>query len=92
MTTDELMELAAEKAIKEVNWESIEFLFKPSNMFELLLRIDFHGMVKKAKQWAADDSPDALPWRFRREPGAQMQLAIDQEAFYRKLKEHRDKQ
>ena len=44
MTTKELMELSAEKALSELSWNSIEFLMRPSNGLELLLRMDFEGM------------------------------------------------
>ena len=66
MTRDELMNMAAEKAVNELSWENIEWLFRPSNMLELLLRIDFKGMRQKIFDWATDESPDAMPHRFRR--------------------------
>lgn len=52
MTKSELMELCAEKAVQELEWESIEFLFRPSNLLELFLRLDFDGMSSKIKEWA----------------------------------------
>ncbi len=79
MTRDELMKKAAEKAVAENSWESIEFLFQPSTMLELLLRNDFEGtrrLVAECAEWITD-SPD-----FRR-----VRRAIEVEEFFRKLKE-----
>ncbi len=87
MTQDELMTLAAEKAVKELSWESIEFLFRPQTQLELFLRLDFEGMKQKINEWWADDSPDAMPFRFRAEPGRLMDAAVKREEFYRKVKE-----
>ena len=92
MTTDELTQLAAEKAIKENSWESIEYLFRPSTMLELLLRLDFDGMVQKINDWAADMSPGAMPWRHRSPYTAQMSAAIKREEFYRKLVQLKEEQ
>ena len=47
MTRDELMRLAAEKAVAELSWDSIEFLLRPKTALELLLRLDFEGMKRK---------------------------------------------
>jgi hypothetical protein len=91
MDRDELMQLAADKAIHEVSWESIEFLFRPATMMELLLRMDLEGMRAKIYEWAGDDSPDALPHRFRPEPFRLMLRAIQVEEFYRMLKATRDR-
>jgi hypothetical protein len=85
MTADEMMELAADKAIHEMSWESIEWLFQPVTQFELLVRIDLEGMREAAAKWLADDSPDAMPHRFRDEPYAIMQAAIRREEFYREM-------
>jgi len=81
------MELTLEK-IKEENLsdKSIEYLFQPRTCFELLLRLDFEGMKKKAYQWLTDESPDAMPHRFRHEPWTEMNRAIQVEEFYRKIK------
>ena len=35
MDTEELMKLAAEKAVKELDWESIEYLLKPTSVGDL---------------------------------------------------------
>lgn len=85
MTRDELIRLSAEKVLREESWESIEYLFKPVTAFELLLRLDFEGMQKKISDWFFDDSPDAMPHRFRSPYLAQMQAAVDVEKFYREM-------
>lgn len=86
MTLDEIMQLSAEKALREVSWEGIEFLFRPRTLFELLLRIDLEGMEKKVTDWFFDMSPDAIPHRFRREPLGNMQRGIAVEKFYRQIR------
>lgn len=86
MTRDELMQMAAEKAINEISWESIEFLFRPSTMFELLLRTDFEGTKSIVTKWATDDNPSATPYRLRATPLRIMHQCIEVEEFYRKLK------
>lgn len=86
MDRDTLMQLAAEKAVDELSWESIEFLFRPTNQFELLLRLDFDGMRHRVNLWWTDESPDAMPFRFRGEAGAPMERAIKTEEFYRRMK------
>jgi len=90
MTRDELMQLAAAKAVDELEWKSIEWLFQPGNMLELLLRLDFEGMKTKIYEWAADDAPDAMPFRFRGPFIHQMQHAIEVEEFYRAMVSIRD--
>ncbi len=85
MTTDEIMKMAAEKAFQEVSWESIEYLFRPSNVLELLLRSDFEGTKKKINDWFLDESPDAMPWRFRSAEGASLLRAVKAEEFYREI-------
>lgn len=87
MTREELMQLAAEKAISEVSWDSIEFLFRPSTMFELLLRVDFEGTKSLVERWVCDDGPSAMPHRFRSVPLNIMRKHIEIEEFYRKLRE-----
>jgi len=47
MTQDDLLAMSAEKAIDELSWESIEFLFKPQTTLELLLRQDFENTKKQ---------------------------------------------
>lgn len=86
MDRDEIMQLAAEKAVCELSWDSIEFLFRPATMLELFLRFDFDGMQQKIYDWAGDNSPDALPHRFRPAPFSLMLRAIEVEKFYHKLK------
>ena len=86
MTRDEIMQLAADKAVREFSWEGIEWLFQPQSMFELLLRIDLDGMEKKVTDWFFDMSPDAVPHRFRPHYLGVMQQAIEVEKFYRLLK------
>jgi len=91
MTRDELMRLAAEKALREVSWESIEFLFRPVNGLELLLRLDFDGARRKVDAWCADDSPQAMPHRFRAPHIAEMLAAVRREEFYREMVAARDR-
>ena len=86
MDRNEIMQLAAEKAIHEMSWESIKFLFRPGTMLELFLRLDFNNTQKKIYEWAGDDSPDAIPHRFRSEPFSMMLRAIEVEKFYQRLK------
>lgn len=83
---ESLMEMAAEKAIKELSWDSIEWLFKPVTMFELFLRFDLGGMKAKDTEWIIDDSPGAMPFRHRPPFATQMRRAIEVEEFYLKLK------
>ena len=85
MEREELMRLAADKAVREVSWKSIEFLFQPYNVLELLLRIDFEGMSKKINDWMWDNSPDAMPHRFRAPYITQLLGAIRREEFYQRM-------
>jgi len=91
MNTDELMAMAVAKAIKEVSWESIEFLFKPMNQGELLLRLDFEGMKGRVYSAFVDDAPDAMPFRFRSDYWPVWKRAIWKEEFYIKLKNAHNK-
>jgi len=91
MQRDELMKMAADKAVNELTWESIEYLFRPSNVYELLLRIDFEGTVKMTEDAMVDDSPAAMPWCFRREYYAPTNRAIKVERFYRQCKAAHEK-
>ena len=91
MTQQEIMQMAAEKAVNELSWKSIEFLFQPTNMLELYLRLDLDGMRQKIHDWANDDSPNAMPHRFRPKHLKQMLRAIEVEEFYQKMKSIRDK-
>ena len=91
MTTEELMQLSAEKAVQEMSWESIEYLFRPTTMLELLLRIDFDGMKGKIYAWMSDDSPRAMPHRFRDPYVAPLLTAIKVEEFYHAMKAAHDK-
>jgi hypothetical protein len=86
MTRNELMTMAAEKAAKEVSLESIEFLFRPATLFELLLRSDFDGTVQKFHEALADDGPDAMPHRLRSSHCAVGLRTIEVERFYREIK------
>lgn len=85
MTTDELMRLSADKAIRECSWDSIKWLFRPANMLELLLRLDFDGMKQKICDWCGDDSPEAMPYRFRGPYISKLTRAIEREEFWRTL-------
>lgn len=85
MTNEELMQLSAEKALREMSWESIEFLFHPVSGVELLLRLDFKGAKQKIYDWCGDNSPDAMPHRFRPPYVSQLLGAIKREEFYREM-------
>jgi hypothetical protein len=61
-----------------MSWESIEFLFRPATMLELLLRMDLAGMQQKIYEWVGDDGPDACPHRFRSEPFSAMLRQLHQ--------------
>lgn len=86
MTRDELMAMAAEKAAAEVSLESIEFLFRPTTLFELLLRSDFNGTLRKFSEAVMDDSPGAVPRRSRSELFEAGWRAIEVERFYRGIR------
>lgn len=81
MTLDELMSMAAEKAAKELSKESIEFLFKPITMFDLLLRSDFEGMTHKFYEAIKHDL-------LTNEACVQGQRRIQIEEFYRKIRDY----
>ncbi len=83
MNTSEAFKLGAEKLVSELSWDSIEFLFKPTNMGELLLRLDFKGFKAMVYEAFVNDAPDAMPWRFRGAYWPAWKWAIDKEAFYR---------
>lgn len=85
MDREELYQLSAEKAVAELSWESIEWLCKPLNGFELLLRVSFKGARQAAYDWLVDDSPAAMPHRFRGPYWDQLDECIKFEEFYRKL-------
>jgi len=85
MTSEELMRLSAEKAIHEISEESIEFLFRPLDGMELLLRLDFKGTKQKIHDWIADNSPNAMPHRFRPPYTSRLLGMIKREEFYRKM-------
>jgi len=85
MTGEELMRLSAKKALREMSWDSIEFLFRPVDGVELLLRLDFEGTKRKIYDWMADDSPDAMPHRFRPPVKHKLFGMIKREGFYREI-------
>lgn len=85
-----LIEFAVDKVVREANWEEIEDSFRPITGVDLLLRLDFEGMKKKITEWFVDNSPDAMPHRFRGPYLREMNLAIAREDFYRKLKEKKN--
>lgn len=85
MTREELMRLCAEKAVREMSWDSIEFLFRPVTGVDLLLRLDFDGMKQKISDWITDDSPGAMPFRFRDPHIAELRGIVKREEFYRAM-------
>ena len=90
MTREELMAMAVEKAAREVSLESIEFLFRPSTLFAVLLRNDFDGTVRKFWGAVIDDSPSVIPHRIRHVANGEAVAAgsrlIEIEEFYRAIK------
>ena len=86
MSTKELFELSAEKAVRELDRKSIESLFKPQTQLELLLRLDLDGMRAKIHEWISDNGPTAMPHRFRPPYVAAMLHAIEAEEFYRLIR------
>lgn len=84
-TVESIMSMAAEKAVREEEWETIEWLFAPTTQFELLLRWDFDDIVAKFYEWFVDDSPSAMPKRHRYVPYQIGKQAIDREQFYRQM-------
>ncbi len=89
MTTEELMRLSAEKALRELSWKSIEFLLRPANQLELLLRLDFECTRRKIFDWCVDDSPSAMPYRFRGPYVSELLNTVKREEFYRELDRQR---
>jgi len=90
MTREELMAMAVEKAAREISLESIEFLFRPATLFEVLLRNDFDGTVRKFWDAVTDSSPNAMPHRIRHVANGEAvrvgSRAIEVEEFYRAIK------
>ena len=84
--TKDVYKLGAEKAVAELEWDSIEWLFKPMNAGELLLRLDFEGFKKLVYEALVNDAPDAMPFRHRGPYWKAWQWAIDKERFYRECK------
>ena len=91
MYREDIMELCAEKALRDNSWETIEYLFRPSTVLELLLRISFEEMKKKFSEWVCDNPPGAMPHRFRGPYMPQIERAIKVEEFFRKLKDEQAK-
>lgn len=91
MDRNELMQKAANKAVQELSWESIEFLFRPITGVDLLLRLNFEGMKQKIYDWCSDNSPSAMPHRFRPPYVSELLRAIKREEFYREMKTAKDK-
>ncbi len=84
MTRDELMEMSVEEASHEVSWDSIEFLFSPSNILELLLRMNFDGMRIRVEEWISYGTQERLYILDL----LYLRRAIQVEEFYRQLKQH----
>ncbi len=90
METAELMQLSAIKALDEVSWESIEYLFKPTTFGELLCRLCLEDVKQKAHEWIHTTHPSAMPHRFRGPYIRELNLVIQREEFYRAMKELHD--
>lgn len=78
MTRDEIMTMAAAKAAKEVSRESIEFLFRPCTLFEVLLRNDFEGTTNKFYTEVLNSNAACTTW-------SQGIRIIAVERFYREI-------
>ncbi len=65
VNTNEAFKLGAVKLVSEMSWDSIEFLFKPTNAGELLLRLDFEGFKEKVYEAFGTNAPDAMPHRYQ---------------------------
>ena len=75
-----LMALDPEVAIKKLRWDSIEWLFKPTNVCELMLRLDLEGTKSKVIQWLSDAEVSPVMVK-------EVNALIKAEEFYLKLKE-----
>ncbi len=82
MTRNDLMQFTPEDAPRELEWESIEYLFRPRTQLELLLRWNFEGMRDKIYEWCIGDFPGAMPHKLRPE----LKAVIAREEFYRRMK------
>ena len=82
MTTDELLQLAAEKAAREVSDESLEFLFRPSSLLELLLRLDLTG----TKQLLHESLHTGTIGRVTMRDLAWCDRCVELETLYRQIK------
>ena len=86
MDTEELMKLAAEKAVKELDWESIEYLLKPTSVGELLLRLNYVSTVKAVINSFYGDNPLMVP---KSQMGKDWKFAMRKETFYQECKKAR---
>ena len=88
MTRDELMTLTADNAAAELELESIEFLFKPRTMLELLLRLNFQGtkntILKGIVEHPEDQYHSREPYS-RKDAYGMMRKAIKVEEFHRAI-------
>lgn len=87
MDSETLMTMAAEKAAKEVDRESLEFLFRPSNVFELLVRIDLEGMERKITEFILETPM----WQLKSWPLREVEQVIKREKFYRLVRSKYDR-
>lgn len=77
--------MAAEKAVKQETWDTIEWLFAPRTHFEMFLRWDFEGACEKFDRFFAGKRPETLPCSYRIG-----KHAIEREAFYRQMRTIRE--
>ena len=87
MDKQELITLPAGKAIDELDWDSIEFLFKPTTIGTLLLRLDFDKTMDMVYQAFASNSPTTKAHKFTSPLAIEWIKVIEFEEFYRELKE-----
>ena len=87
MDKQELVALPAGKAIDELEWDSIEFLFKPVTLGTLLLRLDFDKTIDMVYKSCASNSPTTKTHIFTSPIAIEWIRAIEFEEFYRELKE-----
>jgi hypothetical protein len=85
------MEMPVEEAAKQLSGPDLDWLFQPTNLFEILARSDPDGTQAKIdewKVWAAANMPVALA----KEYADEMQRILKSQSFYRKIKAIHDSQ
>ena len=83
MDRAELMKMSIEEAVNELEWDSIEFLFRPENALELLLRMNEQMVIKQLRK---NGMPEPGPIR------DELMKALTSQDYYRCLKQEKYKQ